>query len=174
VPWLAVAFERGSARLAARPRRFALPALVLLVAALNLPLQVVALGGDDPPAWASPGTNLGTHLNENFSDQTVPVMAAVSPRCLVGATESGTLGYFRDRTVNLDGKVNPAALNAIRAGDLRGYVDRVRVEIFSGTEASASRALGRRRSGFTRIGAVGRYGVWVRRGSETCLRSTPA
>ncbi len=30
----------------------------------------------------------------------------------VGAGQSGTLGYFHDRTINLDGKVNPEALRA--------------------------------------------------------------
>lgn len=31
----------------------------------------------------------------------------------VGAVQTGTLGYFHDRTINLDGKVNPDALRAI-------------------------------------------------------------
>lgn len=31
----------------------------------------------------------------------------------VGAVQTGTLGYWHDRTINLDGKVNPAALQAI-------------------------------------------------------------
>jgi hypothetical protein len=32
----------------------------------------------------------------------------------VGAPQSGTLGYFHDRTLNLDGKVNPLALEALK------------------------------------------------------------
>ena len=37
----------------------------------------------------------------------------------VGAIQTGTLGYWHDRTINLDGKVNPAALQARRE---RGHV----------------------------------------------------
>ncbi len=39
----------------------------------------------------------------------------------VGATQSGMLGFFHDRTVNL-GKVNPAAFRAIRSGTAGAYV----------------------------------------------------
>ena len=34
----------------------------------------------------------------------------------VGASQSGTIGYFHDKTVNLDGKVNPEALKALKDG----------------------------------------------------------
>jgi hypothetical protein len=41
----------------------------------------------------------------------------------VGAVQTGTLGYWHDRTINLDGKVNPAALQARREkGHVLGYV----------------------------------------------------
>jgi hypothetical protein len=51
------------------------------------------------------------------------VEAHVPEAIWVGAVQTGTLGYFHDRTVNLDGKVNPAALQRIRQdGDVRGYV----------------------------------------------------
>ncbi len=40
----------------------------------------------------------------------------------VGAMQSGTIGYFHDRTVNLDGKVNPQALRALETGTLDSYV----------------------------------------------------
>ncbi len=40
------------------------------------------------------------------------VGANVPPQTWVGAIQTGTLGYFHDRTVNLDGKVNPDALRA--------------------------------------------------------------
>jgi hypothetical protein len=36
----------------------------------------------------------------------------VPPGTWVGAIQTGTLGFFYDRTVNLDGKVNPGALRA--------------------------------------------------------------
>lgn len=41
----------------------------------------------------------------------------------VGAVQTGTLGYWRDRTINLDGKVNPSALRALKEeGDVFNYV----------------------------------------------------
>jgi hypothetical protein len=47
------------------------------------------------------------------------VGANVSDDVWVGAPQSGTLGFFHDRTINLDGKVNPQALAAQRAGSRR-------------------------------------------------------
>lgn len=47
----------------------------------------------------------------------------VEERQWAGAIQTGTLGYFHDRTINLDGKVNPAALReTVRSGDVRPYV----------------------------------------------------
>lgn len=41
----------------------------------------------------------------------------------VGAVQTGTLGYWHDKTINLDGKVNPAALNALLTeGHFLNYV----------------------------------------------------
>jgi hypothetical protein len=46
----------------------------------------------------------------------------VAPDEWIGAVQTGTLGFFHDRTVNLDGKVNPAALEARRADRLLEYL----------------------------------------------------
>ena len=46
----------------------------------------------------------------------------LTPETWVGAPQSGTLGYFHDRTINLDGKVNPLALRARRDNRLFHYV----------------------------------------------------
>lgn len=47
----------------------------------------------------------------------------VSERQWVGAPQTGTLGFFHDRTINLDGKVNPLALRAIlENGNVLEYV----------------------------------------------------
>ncbi|MEM9435422.1 MAG: hypothetical protein AAGA15_00155 [Pseudomonadota bacterium] len=47
----------------------------------------------------------------------------VPPETWVGAVQTGTLGYWHDRTFNLDGKVNPAALAARRTdGHVLDYV----------------------------------------------------
>lgn len=41
----------------------------------------------------------------------------------VGAVQTGTVGYWHNRTINLDGKVNPAALQAIlKEGHVLNYV----------------------------------------------------
>lgn len=51
------------------------------------------------------------------------VRAHVAEETWVGAVQTGTLGYWHDRTINLDGKVNPAALAALLSeGHVLGYV----------------------------------------------------
>ena len=47
----------------------------------------------------------------------------------VGAVQTGTLGFFHDRTLNLDGKVNPAALRAIlENGNVLEYVRNSKID----------------------------------------------
>jgi len=50
------------------------------------------------------------------------VESHVSAETWVGAFQSGTLGFFHDRTINLDGKVNPEAMSAIRKRRHQAYV----------------------------------------------------
>jgi len=51
------------------------------------------------------------------------------PDARCGIFNSGAIGYFSSRRVlNLDGKVNPGALAALRAGDLRAYVAAARID----------------------------------------------
>jgi hypothetical protein len=51
------------------------------------------------------------------------VRANVPQETWVGAVQTGTLGYWHDRTVNLDGKVNPHALRErLERGHVLGYV----------------------------------------------------
>ena len=50
------------------------------------------------------------------------VDAHLTDETWVGAFQSGTLGFFHDRTINLDGKVNPEALAAIDRQALPAYV----------------------------------------------------
>ncbi|MEN8184121.1 MAG: hypothetical protein ABFS46_16465, partial [Myxococcota bacterium] len=52
----------------------------------------------------------------------------VSPDEWVGSLQSGVVGFFHDRTLNLDGKVNPQALQARRQGRIPGYVLRSDIE----------------------------------------------
>lgn len=53
-----------------------------------------------------------------FWSQYQLVKSHVPASALVGAWQSGTLGYFRDNVVNLDGKVNPGALRM----DFHSYI----------------------------------------------------
>lgn len=48
----------------------------------------------------------------------------------IGAVQTGTLGYFHDRTINLDGKVNPDALKARMEGDgaVIKYLDSIKLQ----------------------------------------------
>lgn len=64
----------------------------------------------------------GVHQHEHF--QVVAwVEENLAPGTWVGAVQTGTLGYWHDRTINLDGKVNPHALRArIEEGNVLGYV----------------------------------------------------
>lgn len=55
-----------------------------------------------------------------YREQVRLVNAHVPEGELVGAGQSGTLGYFRDAVINLDGKVNPDAL--AHQADLPSYV----------------------------------------------------
>ncbi|OQW93982.1 MAG: hypothetical protein BWK79_08275 [Beggiatoa sp. IS2] len=56
----------------------------------------------------------------------------------VGATQSGTVGYFHDRTLNLDGKVNPEALEARKQDQLIEYVLAKRVSYLADWEGITS------------------------------------
>ncbi len=46
----------------------------------------------------------------------------------IGATQSGAAGYFHDRTINLDGKVNSNALDAIKNHRQHAYVSELDIE----------------------------------------------
>jgi hypothetical protein len=64
----------------------------------------------------------GAHVQGHF--QVVAwVNHNVPAETWVGAVQTGTLGYWHDRTINLDGKVNPEALQARRErGSVLDYV----------------------------------------------------
>lgn len=64
----------------------------------------------------------GKHVHEHF--QVVDwVNENVPEEVWAGAVQTGTLGFWHDRTINLDGKVNPTALAILREkGDVLDYV----------------------------------------------------
>ena len=64
---------------------------------------------------------LDTRTNGHF--QVVNWIAENVPsEAWVGAVQTGTIGYFHDRTINLDGKVNPYAYYARRDDQLVEYI----------------------------------------------------
>ena len=153
-----------------RPPR-ALAALAAVVLLANVPvLAVLATGSKSPPAWTARDSNLGAHPNLNHSSQLAWTRANVAPACTVGAFETGTLLYFRDRTVNLDGKVDHDALEARLAGRSPQYVDARGVDVLVDIESGPVRALAGRREAWRKVEDMGRYEAWVRIGREdACL-----
>ena len=91
-----------------------------------------------------------------------------SPGCVVGAYETGTLLYFRDRTVNLDGKVDHDALEARAGRPLPDYVDARGVDVMVDIESGPPRGLrARRRFHRSRTWAATRPGCAM--GATRCL-----
>jgi hypothetical protein len=169
VPFLATAFERSRPR----PRTLGVLAAVVLVA--NVPVLAVLAGGPEwpPPAGAGRDSKQGAHPNRKHLDQYAWVRANVAPGCVVGAYEAGTLVYFRDGVVNLDGKVDHEALEAREAGRSPAYVDARRVDVMMDISSGIERGLKGRRGGWRLVEAGWRYEAWVRRTSEaTCLRDS--
>jgi len=166
IPWLATALELR------RPRPRALGALAAVVLAANVPVfAVLASGSASPPAWTARDSNLGAHPNLNHTSQLAWIRANVVPECTVGAFETGTLLYFRDRTVNLDGKVDHDALEARLAGRSPQYVDARRIDVLVDIESGPARALRGRAAAWRKVRDMGRYEAWVRRSREAaCLR----
>ena len=163
IPWLATALELR------RPSPKALPALAAIVLVANVPvLAVLAAGSKDPPAWSARDSNLGAHPNLNVTEQLAWIDDHVNPRCVVGAFETGTLLYFRPRSVNLDGKVDHDALEARLDGRSPDYVDARSVDVMVDIESGPPRGL--RPGAFHKVEDLGRYEAWVRTGREaTCL-----
>ena len=62
----------------------------------------------------------GSHMHRQVVEW---VNANVPSEMWVGAPQTGTLGFFHDRTINLDGKVNPEALRVLmKEGHILDYV----------------------------------------------------
>lgn len=82
-------------------------ALIAMPLILSAPLRYFDLVFTDSP---------------HYHDQLALVQEHVPEDSYVGAFQSGTLGYFRERVVNLDGKVNPEALRY--RSNMQVYLDR--------------------------------------------------
>ncbi len=165
IPWLATALELR------RPPPRALGALAALVLLANVPVfAVLAAGSNEPPAWAARDSNLGAHRNLNYTEQVAWIREHVAPGCTVGGFEAGTLVYFRDHVVNLDGKVDHDALEARMEGRTPEYVDERGIDFIVDIESGPIRALEGHREQWRFVEDMGRYEAWVRtRREATCL-----
>lgn len=97
----------------------------------------------------------GLRQSEPYLEQLRLVEKHVPPEDVVSAGQSGTLGYFRDDVVNLDGKVNGEALRYrgrmleyLARRDIRWFCD-WNVELFLGPDPA--------RDGWTRIADDGAF-----------------
>ena len=73
-----------------------------------------------------------THGAKHMHDQVVEwVLNNVPENEWVGAVQTGTVGFFHDRTINLDGKVNPEALQALLLRKIPEYVVSKRVAVIA-------------------------------------------
>jgi len=128
-PFLALLFGAVVRRLwevaDARSRRLAPGAAALLLCALAVGLDLRLY------------RNGSSHMHFQVVDW---VREHVPDDAWVAAPQSGTLGFFHDRTINLDGKVNPAALAVRRAdGAVTRYVlEKHEIEYLADWEGLAS------------------------------------
>jgi hypothetical protein len=76
---------------------------------------VLAVGAMNYRIWARGTDHMHFQVVEWVRDN-------VPPQDWVGAPQTGTVGFFHDRTINLDGKVNPAAYEALLDRRLPTYI----------------------------------------------------
>lgn len=111
---------------------------LLIIAALAAALELgrlVVRSRPDVLAWAYTGVGVGLSVAllarallpgvtlQGHEQVVTWVEDNVSQQTWVGAVQTGTLGYWHDRTYNLDGKVNPEALAArLTEGHVLNYV----------------------------------------------------
>jgi len=85
---------------------------------LILLVSMAALASISLNAWVYRNGNKHAHAQVvNWVDEHVPADVWVA------ATQTGTLGYYHDRTINLDGKVDPQSLDYRLRGRIVDYLD---------------------------------------------------
>jgi len=90
--------------------------------------------------------------------------------CVVAAYETGTLIYFRDNTVNMDGKVDHAALEARFAGRSPEYVDERKVDVMMDISSGIDRGLRGHGGEWRQVEDGWRYDAWARQSrADACL-----
>ncbi len=152
---LSVAAWAVAASLALGPRTAGAAVLLLLVAQS---LAVGSMHGDRV-----------FRGNEFYRDQLPLVREHAAEGSVVAAAQTGTLGYFRDDVVNLDGKVNPAALGLGPAA-IVDYLERHRATWFVDWHINALSYLGDEpeEAGWRPVASRGRFQLYRRaENSET-------
>ncbi len=114
-----------------------IPAKRWTIVALAVPLLASPTLDAARAAWRGSLTHFGPIL---FWDQLELVRAVVPEEEWVAAGQSGTLGFFRPRVLNMDGKVNPEA--HAHAGRATGYLREKGVRWFVDWDWYVRRALG--------------------------------
>jgi hypothetical protein len=132
----------------ARIRRAATQAAIILAAA-QVPLFVAM-------SYRANAFSGHTMLRE----QVPLVQANVPAEDWVAAIQSGTLGFLRDRVVNLDGRVNAEALS--RQGDLEAYLRERHIRWFVDWQDLVPRVLGAtpEQRGWSKVGSIGRMALY--------------
>lgn len=97
--------------------------------------------------------------NPMYTDQLALVEATVPRGQLVAAKQTGTLGFFRERIINLDGKVNPQAIEF--RDNLPGLLERSRVNWLCDYPTFIQQVLGETSTSWT---------VVANRGDFACAR----
>jgi hypothetical protein len=92
-----------------------------------------------------------------YGDQLGLVRAYVPEEATLGAGQSGTVGYFREGVVNLDGRVNPLALGC--RGRMNTVLDRAGIRWICDVPDYLTRLLGRRpeECGFVEVARRGAF-----------------
>jgi hypothetical protein len=114
--WLATALATASVlTMVLRTRTVLTIGFTALIAGMTL--IAAGIAGSAFARGFSPGT---AHMHKQVVEW---VSANVPEDTWVGAPQTGTLGYFHDKTINLDGKVNPYALRVLlEEGHILNYV----------------------------------------------------
>jgi len=133
--------------------RYLAPAALPVALALGLALADLLRRREAFFAWLAPlllvpvlalaalsWFGLGVYGTIMFWDQVLLVRAAVPAADTVAAGQSGTLGFFRDHVVNMDGKVNPEVLDY--RGHAWDYLDKHKIRWFVDWPVYVERILG--------------------------------
>lgn len=100
--------------------------------------------------------------NPMFTDQLALVEATVPPGEVVAAKQTGTLGFFRERVINLDGKVNPQAIEY--RDNLPALLERSEVNWLCDYPVFIQQVLGETSASWTTV---------AQRGDFACARRSP-